>query len=552
MATTTDSIGRVLAGRYRIESALGSGASATVYAAWDVVLQRRVAIKVLHPGLAGDGSFLRRFRYEAQSAAALTHPHVLAVYDWGEDDPGPFLVLEYLGGGSLRDLLDNGRAWSVPGRGRGPGGRGPRLRPRPRLRPPRHQARQPRLRRGRTPAGRRLRTGPGPGRGGPDRTGRGHGGHGPLRRARTGPRPPRRRPGRRLLAGPRPLRSGHRCRPLHRRHHRSRPSWPASGPAPRPRRPRSAGRGSTRRPPPTSTTASTPPPSARLTELADPARPRLPLAGAGGAGVVCPGRGPARPDRTEHGMVRPPPRDADARPGRRGPRRHGHGHRRGRRRRAPPPQRRRRRRRWPWIVSIVVLVLALAAAGGAYCRLTEAKSPLTPTHRLPVHHRPHPAPGPRQLHPDHFHVASPATRPRSPRRRARSSARRRRREDAEAGEHRLGDRLLRPSHRARPSLATVTGDCPAVTRPLSPPHLETACTDANSTTVTTGHRHLLDPHRPRHRVLHRPVTVSSGPPSRDHPLAHRLRPAPGPPPRSRPWACGAKCTQPVQLHRAER
>src|SRR5580658_4557193 len=113
MATTTDSIGRVLARRYRIESALGSGTSATVYAAWDVVLQRRVAIKVLHPGLAADGGFLRRFRYEAQSAAALTHPHILSVYDWGEEDGGPFLVLEYLGGGSLRDLLDNDRRLSV-------------------------------------------------------------------------------------------------------------------------------------------------------------------------------------------------------------------------------------------------------------------------------------------------------------------------------------------------------------------------------------------------------------------------------------------------------
>src|SRR5580692_9229918 len=113
MATTTDSIGRVLARRYRIESALGRGTSATVYAAWDVVLQRRVAIKVLHPGLAGDGSFLRRFRYEAQSASALTHPHILSVFDWGEDDRGPFLVLEYLGGGSLRDLLDIGRRVSL-------------------------------------------------------------------------------------------------------------------------------------------------------------------------------------------------------------------------------------------------------------------------------------------------------------------------------------------------------------------------------------------------------------------------------------------------------
>jgi eukaryotic-like serine/threonine-protein kinase len=113
MSTITDSIGRVLARRYRIESALGSGTSASVFAAWDVTLQRRVAVKVLHPGLATDAAFLRRFRSEAQSAAALTHPHVLSVYDWGEDERGPFLVLEFLGGGSLRDLLDNGRRLSV-------------------------------------------------------------------------------------------------------------------------------------------------------------------------------------------------------------------------------------------------------------------------------------------------------------------------------------------------------------------------------------------------------------------------------------------------------
>lgn len=113
MSTVTESIGRVLARRYRIESALGTGASASVFAAWDVTLQRRVAIKVLHPTLASDASFLRRFRSEAQSAAALTHPHVLSVYDWGEDDTGPFLVLEFLGGGSLRDLLDTDRRLSV-------------------------------------------------------------------------------------------------------------------------------------------------------------------------------------------------------------------------------------------------------------------------------------------------------------------------------------------------------------------------------------------------------------------------------------------------------
>jgi eukaryotic-like serine/threonine-protein kinase len=114
MAIITDSIGRVLAGRYRIESAIGTGASAHVFAARDVTLKRRVAVKMLHPALAGDAAFLRRFRVEAQSAAALTHPHVLAVFDWGEDELGPFLVLEYMGGGSLRDVFDGGTRLTLP------------------------------------------------------------------------------------------------------------------------------------------------------------------------------------------------------------------------------------------------------------------------------------------------------------------------------------------------------------------------------------------------------------------------------------------------------
>lgn len=103
-----EQIGRVLGGRYRLVAPLGTGASAHVYVADDVKLRRRVAVKVLHPALAQDETFLRRFRAEAQSAAALRHPHVLQVFDWGEDDDGPWLVLEYLSGGSLRDMLDRG------------------------------------------------------------------------------------------------------------------------------------------------------------------------------------------------------------------------------------------------------------------------------------------------------------------------------------------------------------------------------------------------------------------------------------------------------------
>ena len=98
----------MLGGRYRLNAPLGSGASAQVYLADDVTLRRRVAVKVLHPALADDDAFLRRFRAEARAAAALNHPNLMAVYDWGEDD-GPYLVFEFLGGGSLRAMLDQGR-----------------------------------------------------------------------------------------------------------------------------------------------------------------------------------------------------------------------------------------------------------------------------------------------------------------------------------------------------------------------------------------------------------------------------------------------------------
>ena len=102
-----DLTGRVLAGRYRLVTPIGTGASGRVYGAWDVRLQRKVAVKVLHAALADDAGFLRRFGAEAQLAASLHHPNVVAVYDWGEDDT-PFMVLELLEGGSLRSLLDRG------------------------------------------------------------------------------------------------------------------------------------------------------------------------------------------------------------------------------------------------------------------------------------------------------------------------------------------------------------------------------------------------------------------------------------------------------------
>jgi eukaryotic-like serine/threonine-protein kinase len=107
LSRLTDRVGLVLSDRYRLLAPIGTGASATVYLADDVTLRRRVAVKILHDGLADDEAFLRRFRAEAQAAAALNHPNVMAVFDWGHDNV-PFVVTEYLGGGSLRTMLDQG------------------------------------------------------------------------------------------------------------------------------------------------------------------------------------------------------------------------------------------------------------------------------------------------------------------------------------------------------------------------------------------------------------------------------------------------------------
>src|SRR5918992_1773520 len=116
----TEQLGRVLGGRYRLIAPIGTGASAQVFLADDVKLRRRVALKVLHPALSDDQAFLRRFRAEARAAAALSHPNLMAVYDW-TDENDPYLVLEYLGGGSPRAPPDRGRRPTLgPGLGGGP------------------------------------------------------------------------------------------------------------------------------------------------------------------------------------------------------------------------------------------------------------------------------------------------------------------------------------------------------------------------------------------------------------------------------------------------
>ena len=113
MSVPPDQIGAVLGGRYRIEAVLGTGASAIVYRAVDTTLERPVAVKLLQPALAQDEAFLKRFRAEARSVAALNHPNILQVYDWGEEDGVPYLVTELLAGGSLKDILDAGVTLTV-------------------------------------------------------------------------------------------------------------------------------------------------------------------------------------------------------------------------------------------------------------------------------------------------------------------------------------------------------------------------------------------------------------------------------------------------------
>jgi serine/threonine-protein kinase len=112
MSSAVEQVGRVISGRYRLLAVVGAGASAQVFAADDTRLGRRVAVKLLHPALAGDATFLRKFQAEARLAASLNHRNVLHVYDWGDENGVPYLVLEYLGGGSLRSLLDTGRLLS--------------------------------------------------------------------------------------------------------------------------------------------------------------------------------------------------------------------------------------------------------------------------------------------------------------------------------------------------------------------------------------------------------------------------------------------------------
>lgn len=101
-----DLVGRLIRGRYQIEKLVARGGMATVYLAEDIRLERKVAIKVIHPHLANDKNFREKFVREAKIAAKLSHPNLVNVFDQAEDDDVVFLAMEYVSGITLRDALD--------------------------------------------------------------------------------------------------------------------------------------------------------------------------------------------------------------------------------------------------------------------------------------------------------------------------------------------------------------------------------------------------------------------------------------------------------------
>ena len=107
-------IGTILGGRYRLVELLGQGGMATIYRARDNQLERDVAVKVLRPEYGADPDFIDRFRHEAQSAASLNHPSIVAVHDYGTDPVGPFIVMELVEGEDLSTIIR--RSGAIPPR----------------------------------------------------------------------------------------------------------------------------------------------------------------------------------------------------------------------------------------------------------------------------------------------------------------------------------------------------------------------------------------------------------------------------------------------------
>src|SRR5215468_570664 len=105
-------VGDVLADRYELEEVVGSGGMSSVYRGRDRVLDRPVALKVLHLHFVGDEEHVERFRREARAVASLSHPNIVTVIDRGDEDGRQFIVFEYVDGENLKRLIQ--RAGPAP------------------------------------------------------------------------------------------------------------------------------------------------------------------------------------------------------------------------------------------------------------------------------------------------------------------------------------------------------------------------------------------------------------------------------------------------------
>jgi serine/threonine-protein kinase len=99
-------VGEIVAGRYELEELVGAGGMSSVFKARDTLLERRVALKVLHPHFTEDDQYVERFRREARAVASLSHPNIVTILDRGEDEGRQFLVFELVEGRTLKEVLD--------------------------------------------------------------------------------------------------------------------------------------------------------------------------------------------------------------------------------------------------------------------------------------------------------------------------------------------------------------------------------------------------------------------------------------------------------------
>src|SRR5215472_13654138 len=104
-------LGQTLAAKYLIEKLIKRGGMGAVYVGKHVLIDKKVAVKVLHPALALDDNVVRRFSREAKAASRISHPHAVSVTDFGESENGVvFLVMEYLDGRTLKEVIKSGGA----------------------------------------------------------------------------------------------------------------------------------------------------------------------------------------------------------------------------------------------------------------------------------------------------------------------------------------------------------------------------------------------------------------------------------------------------------